>query len=305
MGSDVHFACTGCGKCCDTPPTVSIQEGLALYRELILTIKMAGPIIDPRLPATHTAVVGYRIHRAHLQAHGAETFDLRIDAAHSFEATLQIYATGIRAGQDDPCPLMTDDGLCSIYETRPQRCRAVPFDYFLPEPACVANGAERLRAAVARDWKCDITDQAPIVAQDHAFTPGQARDAFTNGLALMDGQAPALAVVSGIFQQKLREDPALVARVATGLARGEAIDFSFLIVLDALHELRRRAEAGQGPDAEMFHALPSLADFLAAQLPLIDAAIARNIARRRPQDRANTERLRSLKGDYQKALTMV
>ena len=76
-------------------------------------------------------------------------------------------------------------------------------------------------------------------------------------------------------------------------------------MLDALHELRRRAEAGQGPDAEMFHALPSLADFLAAQLPLIDAAIARNIARRRPQDRANTERLRSLKGDYQKALTMV
>jgi Fe-S-cluster containining protein len=310
--SDVHFACTGCGKCCDAPPTFTIAEAMELYRDFVLTIRLAGPIINARLPASSPAVAAHRILRTHLLAHGALSFQLDTEDGQTFEATLQIYAGAIRAGNDDPCPMLRADNLCGIYERRPQRCRTVPFDYWLPEPVAVANGAERLAAALRRDWKCDVSDTAPVVAAQGVFTPGEYGDTYRRALALMDRQEPALGLVAEAFQRELKDTPSLVAPVVNALGQGQAVDFSFLMVLDGLLRFRaalsdpmdfHRDKLPRHPASDaLFAALPNREEFLRAQLPLIDHSIARNLARKRSADRPNTDRLRGLKAAYTTAL---
>jgi Fe-S-cluster containining protein len=308
MASDVHFACTGCGKCCDTPPSFTIPEAMALYRDFILTVRLAGGVADPTLPADHPTVRPYLLQRAHMQAHGAETVALRVSPTKQFEATLQIRASAVPASSDDPCPALTSEGLCSIYERRPQRCRTVPFDYDLPEPFAVTNGTSRLHAALQRDWKCDVSEAAPVVAQDGRLSAGPYRDAYDTALQLMETQEPALAVIIGEFQRELAAKPALVGDVVKALSQGQSVDFSFFMVLDTLHGLKReQPKPGStlphgGPGDALLANLPELADFLQAQLALIADKIAHNLARKRPMDRLHTERLRAMQVEYQRAL---
>jgi hypothetical protein len=104
----------------------------------------------------------------------------------------------------------------------------------------------------------------------------------------------------------------MVAPVVHALGRGQAVDYGFLMVLDGLLRFRaakndpldfHRDKLPSHPASDaLFAALPSREDFLRAQLPLIDQAIAQNLARRRPSDRPNTERLRGLKTQYEAQL---
>ena len=312
MVSDIHFACTGCGKCCDAPPTFTIAEALELYRDFILTVRLAGPIADARLPSSHPAVIAYRMQRTHLQAHGALGFQLDVEGGRSFEATLQIYAGGLRPGNDDPCPMLREDNLCGIYERRPQKCRTVPFDYWLAEPIAVATAGERLVAALQRGWQCDVSAAAPVVAAGGVLTEGPYGDAYRQALSLMDRQEPALALVAEAFTSELKAKPAMVAPVVDALGQGQAVDYNFLMVLDGLLRFRaarddetdlHRDKLPRHPASDaLFAALPPRDAFLRAQLPLIDAAITKNLARKRSVDRPNTERLRALKSLYEAQL---
>jgi len=309
MSIDLHFACTGCGKCCDAPPTVTISEALGLYRDFVLTVRLAGPIADAAMPAEHPAVVAYRSQSAHLLARGAERFDLRVEGRH-FEATLNIYGGAVRAGVDDPCAQLQPDGLCGIYERRPQRCRTVPFDYWLPEGSAVANGSDRLTAAIKRGWLCDVSPDAPVVAvlgEAPAFAPGPYGVAYADALELMERQGPALGLISHAFVEELNRDPAVVKSVISALAMGQAVDFSFLRLLQGLDVMARGIAAdgwvvGGAPIAPghraLLEALPPIAAFLDGQIPLIQAAIALNLQRKRPADRPLTERLRALLTEY-------
>ncbi len=312
MISDVHFACTACGRCCDSPPTFTLGEAMELYGDFILTIRLAGPIADARLPASSPVVTAYRVQRTHLSAHGALTFQLDTAEGRTYETILQIYAGAIRAGNDDPCGMLQPDGLCGIYDRRPQRCRTVPFDYWLAEPIAVPTGAQRLDAALKRGWKCDVSEAAPVVATEGVFMAGPYRDAYRDALALMDQQGAALGIVAEAFKRELNEKPEMVGPVVAALGQGQAIDFSFLMVLDGLLRMRAAMDDPANADRDrlradaqamkLFEALPLREDFLRAQLALIDAAIATNLTRRRSVDRPNTDRLRALKADYAAAL---
>ena len=301
----VHFACTACGKCCTSAPVMSVREALGLYREFALALKLGGPIADARLPEQNPGVQGYIAQRAHLLAHGGESFALRVDAQQQWEATLVVAALPLRAGADDPCPMLTSENLCSIYERRPQRCRAVPFDHWLPEALSVADGARRLDEAVRRDWACDVSDAAPVVAAAGALTEGPYRDAYVAGLAAMEGEEPVMALVAHSFHQQLEAQPQLVPQVVQALNRRETLDFSFAMVLESLHHLAGDPATPRGGRNAILDELPPLAEFLRAQIGLLEALVARNLARRRPQDRAATERYRALAAEYRRGLTQL
>jgi Fe-S-cluster containining protein len=301
----VHFACTACGKCCTSPPVVTVTEALGLYRDFALALKLGGPIADKRLAESNPAVQAYFAQRAHLQAHGAESFGLRLDAENQWEATLLAAALPLRAGPDDPCPMLDGGGLCRIYERRPQRCRAVPFDPWLPEAMAVADGRTRLAEAVARDWACDLAETAPVVAAEGHFTPGPYGEAYGAVLRLTDGEAPVMAVVAQQFHAQLQARPEMVAAVVQALMRRETIDFSFAMVLEALHAIAADPARRAGGREAILEKLPPLRDFLTAQIGLLDELVARNLARKRPQDRPYTERLRALAADYRRGLALM
>lgn len=307
-GKPVHFGCTACGKCCDTPPIVTIGESFALMADFILAVQLSGPVADARLAADDPAAIAYMMTRAHLQALGAETMALRMGPMEQFETTLHVSATAIRAGEGDPCPKLADDGRCTIYERRPQRCRSVPFDYWLPEAATVAQGSQRLEAAVARGWLCDLSDTAPVVAEAGQLAPGAHRDAYLAGLAQMRRQNAPLGLLAAHFQQELTNSPEKIRGVVATLNSNGTLQYPYADMLEALHGFKRlhadpSVEMPDDPASlELLASLPSMEAFLLAQIPLIEAAIASNQQRQRSQDRAVTARLRALLGDYRKRL---
>jgi Fe-S-cluster containining protein len=298
----LHFACTGCGKCCTSPPVMAVTEALALYRDFALVLKLGGPIADANLPDSNPIVQTYIAQRAHLKAHGAESFALRVDAQRQWETTLIAAALPLRAGADDPCPALTSEGLCGIYERRPQRCRVVPFDHWLPEAMAVQAGANRLQEALARDWACDVSADAPVVAEGGRLTEGPYRAAYEQGLAEMRRADPVMALLAHTFHAQLQAQPQMVPQVVEALIRRETLDFSFPAVLEALHNLHRDKDTPRDEHTAMLEDLPPLREFMRVQIELMESLVARNVARRRPQDRPITERLRGLVVEYRRGL---
>jgi Fe-S-cluster containining protein len=299
----VHFACTACGKCCTSPPVMAVGEALALYRDFALVLKLGGPIADANLPASNPGVQTYVAQRAHLTAQGAQTFDLYTGPTQHWEATLLAAAMPLRAAADDPCPALTTEGLCSLYDRRPTRCRMAPFDQWLPETMAIQAGAHRLQEAVRQDWACDLSESAPVVAQDgHFTTDSPLRTAFDDSLAAMRRDDPVMALLGHSFQAQLKAQPDMVPEVIQRLARRETLDFSFPHILEALHRLAQEKDRPAGETSAILDRLPPLRDFVAAQIDLLEALVARNVARRRPQDRPSTDRLRGLVTQYREGL---
>lgn len=58
------------------------------------------------------------------------------------------------------CPALADDGLCAIHETKPLRCRAMPFSGYRAEN----DQADLL--IPHDDWACDVSEDAPEVYRD-------------------------------------------------------------------------------------------------------------------------------------------
>lgn len=282
---------------------MAVSEALALYRDFALVLKLGGPIADASLPASNPGVQAYVALRAHLTAQGAQTFDLYTGAQRHWEATLMAGALPLRAGADDPCPALTTEGLCSLYDRRPARCRMAPFDHGLPEAAAIRQGAHRLREAIAKDWACDISANAPVVAEADQFSAGgPLRAAYDEGLAAMRRDDAVMALLGKSFQQQLKAQPQLVPQVIERLLRRETLDFSFPAVLEALHRLAQEKDRPAGEAGALLDRLPPLRDFVEVQIELLEALVAKNLARRRPQDRPNTERLRGLVEQYRDGL---
>lgn len=82
-----------------------------------------------------------------------------------------------------PCPDLAPDNLCSIHETKPVRCRAMPFYAYKDED----HQADML---VPRSgWKCVITEDAPVVYRDGKILE---RTDFDAERVELVAQAPAL-----------------------------------------------------------------------------------------------------------------
>ena len=139
-----HFSCTSCGKCC--------------YGQLPLTI-------DDALAHADTfplAVVWTPVRQ------GGRSFDATADLGITIElkkrkrAAVRIAPTAY-IPPSFPCPELTEEGLCRIHATKPQRCRTMPFSAYRDE-----RDQEDLMLPRS-GWECDTSNEAPVFYRDKSI----------------------------------------------------------------------------------------------------------------------------------------
>lgn len=142
-----RFSCTACGKCCYGMLPLTIEDALAHADKFPLIITWT-PIRQGGRSYEATAELGLTI-----ALKKRKMAAVRIAPAAYIPPSL-------------PCPELTEEGLCGIHETKPQRCRTMPFSAY-------RDAADQDDLMIPRaGWLCDTSDEAPLVYRDKALLEG-------------------------------------------------------------------------------------------------------------------------------------
>ncbi len=164
MAGERHFSCTACGKCCAGLLPLTLADALANADRFPLGMLWT-PIRQNQRSFELTARLGVK-----LRLRDRRTVALRVTPVSYVPPSL-------------PCPALAEDGRCSIHETKPVRCRAMPFFAYLEEVEQAAQLVPR------KGWDCDVSPAAPVVFRDRNIVDAAAFQAERQQLL---SQAPIL-----------------------------------------------------------------------------------------------------------------
>lgn len=179
-----RFHCTACGKCCHGWLPLTVDEAVAHAGDFPLAM-----IWTPVRKGAKAFALATRL--------GAT---VRLDRRQEV-AVLLMPTVYIPAGM--PCPLLSGDGLlCAVHNTKPLRCRTMPFYPYQEE------GEQRPHLTPRAGWACDTSDTAPVVYRDKKIMdPAD----FTRERAALMQQAPALRAYA---EMMIKTNPTLLPLLA-------------------------------------------------------------------------------------------
>ncbi|ASW02931.1 hypothetical protein CJU94_25330 [Paraburkholderia aromaticivorans] len=283
------FACTGCGKCCNSPPTMSLPE-LFCHRG-----RFIGCLAIGRVPRRR---IGDRV-----RAWGHETvLDAADIAAFDSIAHTLLYRAGdtfsiMSQGYDYPslarCPALAEDGRCAIHLSgKPLTCEVVPLDPLVPDQLQHLVLAGRNQSASYIGANCiqegERTDATLMIAQGE-IKDANARDALARRRRELEREREVWGhAVFESLRKDLFESPAALARIAPG-------GFLTISIVPAL-----LAVAGMSA-----HCRQLCLNYIDSQLALIDRSIAQALLRRRLEDRPVTQELRGFAQAYYRAKALL
>jgi Fe-S-cluster containining protein len=139
-----RFSCTACGKCCHGQLPLTIADALAHADKFPL------------------AVVWSTVRKGGRSFQATSDLGVTIQVKKKMQAAVRVAPTAyIPPGF--PCPEVDDEGLCGIHDSKPQRCRTMPFSAYRDE-------ADQDDLMLPRaGWACDTSDVAPIYYRDKAI----------------------------------------------------------------------------------------------------------------------------------------
>lgn len=181
--SEQRFACTACGLCCSGLVPLTTQEAVAMADRFPLAIT-----ITPVKPGTRGQGV-------------VETIGVSVVLPPKKRFWLLVTPVAF-IPPSIPCPELTPDNLCGIHETKPIRCRTMPFYGYKDEDHQLDMLTPR------KGWLCDTSDTAPVVYRDRKIV--DRTDFEAERQALVD-QAVGLRRYTDLL---LKHSPVMVARVA-------------------------------------------------------------------------------------------
>lgn len=280
------FACTACGRCCNSPPQLSLPE-LFHHQHLFigcLAIRRHMPVT----PQTRAAVGGQRFDDEDCAA-SAELFRSLL-----FKATAPghggEYIALSTLGFDYPsrprCPALAEDQRCSIHDDRlPAQCAAVPMDPLVPDRLqhVVLAGRATAHNFIAADCiTAGRRDGAAALTADGAITDASFRDAVHRRRAdLAADKAWWGNAVFAALRRELFDSPAALARVPFD-------GFFEVSLVPVLATVAGRSD----------HARRRCLSYLEAQLQLIDDTVKRAVARRSADDKPTSRQLRAWGQSY-------
>lgn len=139
-----HFGCTACGKCCYGWLPLTLGDALVHAGRFPLALVWS---VVPQGTRTYPL---------------AARMGVTLKAGKRTHIAALIVPTAY-IPPSLPCPELGADGRCGIHDTKPQRCRTMPFYPYREE----ADQADML---VPREgWECDISITAPLVYRDKAL----------------------------------------------------------------------------------------------------------------------------------------
>lgn len=271
------FRCSACGKCCNSPPAMTLDELFHHERRFIgcLTVQEApaplpagarlGGVAIPEA----TAAEWRQLHEALCVTHAGRPLRL---ATRAYD-----YPSLGR------CPALQDDGACAIHHDRkPGMCQAVPLEPELPDGLQRIVLHRRTAEAAYFGAACLQTDGP----EADALVAGE-RVVASAGRQALDRQR----------RQRMEEAQdwgrPLAARLAPALAaalQGRSLSAGHL-TLSLVPVLALRS-------ARSAQARRRCIDYARAQVELIDAGVDAALVRRDKADRAVTTELRRFAAQY-------
>jgi Fe-S-cluster containining protein len=286
MVDQIGFHCNACGKCCNTPPAMSIRE-LFRHRQRFIGSLAVGRI--RRLPAGSRICEGEG-GRVLDQADAKALAALQDALFHSSEASrrsghvLSLVTQAFDYPSLGRCPALGEDGSCAVHgQDKPLMCRVVPLDPTLPDGLQDSVLLARRSAAAFMGAACIAPAASPpyrpLVRHRRVAEP-----AFAEVLE---------ARRADLVQEKERWGRAVFGMLDQELAQGQAPrlrdDASLVLPLaPVLAVLAAESEAMRGRCVE----------YIDAQVALIEAAVHGALARKRLDDRAVTAQLRRFARAY-------
>ena len=266
------FACIACGRCCNSPPRVSLAE---LFRHQHVFIgSLAVVPLSAGGDAARSALwdrIAFRVPQA--LAGGGISHVAVMPQGYDYDSQAR-------------CPALQQDGACALHATgKPAQCAAVPLDPLAPDVAQDTVLAERMGEPAWREAGC----LAPI---DHGT-----HKTLTRAGAVVDAAfAGALAGRrAGMMEDRDLWGQAVFETLTTdwgalraALGRVGAGGFLALPVSAAVASIAARAPAAR----------PRCAAFLQAQMAAIEVAIDAALRRRLAADKPTTQRLRAWLNEY-------
>ena len=135
---DRHFRCTACGKCCTGRLALTVADALAHAGLFPLAVAWS-----PVRPGARAFEATRRL-GVTLPLGGRKGLAVRVTPVAFIPPSMS-------------CPALGADGLCGIQETKPLRCRAMPFFAWRDE-------ADQEALLLPRPgWQCDVSAAAPLV----------------------------------------------------------------------------------------------------------------------------------------------
>lgn len=278
----IGFHCTACGKCCNSPPLMSMDELFRHADRFVGALSLRR--VRPPLAGTRHMVDGHLVEvtaddvaafaaLARRQGHPLPNGDV-----------LMIATQAIDYPSRGRCPALADDGRCTIHASRPSTCAMVPLDAWVPDRLQAVSLAAKRRGGehdIGADCVSVVSsgslpaDVIPLVRASEVAEPG-----YAAALARRrDDEARDKAVWGDAVCRLLM--PELLGR-ARGIA---SIPFAGYRTLPLVPVLAVLADGGSEARARCL-------DYIAAQRRLIAASIDAALARRRADDKPMTAQLR-------------
>lgn len=181
LPAEQHFACTLCGQCCHGWLPLTLEETLTHAGRFPLAMIWT-PVPQGTRAFELTAQLGTSLQLPN-----------RKRVAVSIVPTVYI-------PRSMACPALVDNR-CAIQDSKPLRCRAMPFYAYRREDDQGDGLVPR------KGWACDISEQAPLVYRDRCILD---RDDFDAERAALLAQAPVLRAYA---ETALTLYPALLGRL--------------------------------------------------------------------------------------------
>jgi Fe-S-cluster containining protein len=289
MVNAFSFACTACGKCCNSPPAMTLAE-LFQHRD-----RFIGCLAISRVPRKRLG------ERLRVGSHERVLDEADIAAFNSIEDTL-LHRTGdtfsiMAQGYDYPslarCPALEDDGRCAIHlHGKPLTCEVVPLDPLVPDALQHLVLAGRNQSAIYLGAHCiqqgDRADATLLVADGRVVDVG-AHDALARRRSALEKEREVWGqAVFAALRKDLFDSPTALARIPAGGFLTISIVPALLAVASASARCRQLC-----------------VDYLDSQLALIDRCIEKALVRRRLDDRPVTQELRGFANAYQRAKALL
>jgi Fe-S-cluster containining protein len=286
MASDIGFHCNACGKCCNSPPAMSVAE-LFRHRDRFIGSLAIGRI--RRLPPGGSIAEGEGIHvldgeDAVQLAALQDAIFYQSEAGRRSGYMVSLVTQAFEYPSLGRCPALANDGNCAIhYQDKPRMCQVVPLDPTLPDRLQYSVLLNRRASAAYMGASCiKLEAQAPwrpLVQQRRVTEP------FREDLHRRRAD---------LVHEKERWGRAVFDMLGTVLdqrhAQSRLTDDTYL-VLPLAPVLAVLAAEGQAMREQCV-------EYIDCQLELVDAAVNRALERKRPEDRACTAQLRSFAQAY-------
>lgn len=283
----VRFGCRECGRCCGTPPQMSVKEAMRLADDFPLQASFVSIPYGMSFPGPNGESMA--LTRARSEALGgyrSSGYDV-VGTQREFVTTLS--ADALYSGATGRCPSLRPDGRCGIYERRPAVCRYIPAQHLLP-----SDRQDRALEMFYRDHSgdCDWTEAAPVILKGGRIVDGPMAAALDEAEEdeRRDNAVLRLLAQHGHRVASIEDEADLsIAGLIEASMRAPSMDVPLVVIVMFLAGLR---EAGMLPDG---YGEFDLKDIARRQAEACERMIQDNLRRKNRDDRLLTAELRALK----------